>query len=235
MSYKLNPFTGKLDLTSRDGTNGSTWYSGTTVPSAGLGADGDFYLRTTTSDVYVKTSGAWAIDVNIKGDQGNPGVSGISGAFTQPFSGTTSVVVNHNFNAYPIVQVIDTGGSALIPQSIVNTDTNNFTVTFDAATSGNIIASIGGVSTDVKTKGTSYTLTGTDAMILADGEITLSLPAPSGLQGKTYNIKKINADGIPVTVDTVGTATIDGQNSWDILAKYTTLTVFSDATNWHII
>ncbi len=48
-----------------DGTNGATWLSGTGAPSSGLGADNDFYLDTTTKNVYKKTSGAWAVICNL--------------------------------------------------------------------------------------------------------------------------------------------------------------------------
>lgn len=37
-----------------DGTPGTIWYHGTTVPVQGTGIQGDFYLNTTTSDVYCK-------------------------------------------------------------------------------------------------------------------------------------------------------------------------------------
>lgn len=63
-----------------NGTNGATWLSGTTVPSTGLGVVGDFYLRTTTQDVYKKTGEAiWSLEVNIKGSTGATGESGKEG------------------------------------------------------------------------------------------------------------------------------------------------------------
>jgi hypothetical protein len=44
-----------------DGTNGSTWFHGTAAPPANtIGVDGDFYLNTSTFDVYVKAAGTWA-------------------------------------------------------------------------------------------------------------------------------------------------------------------------------
>jgi hypothetical protein len=51
------------------GWNGSQWapagvYAGSGVPASGLGADGDYYLRTdtpgtTNQRIYVKSAGAW--------------------------------------------------------------------------------------------------------------------------------------------------------------------------------
>jgi hypothetical protein len=60
------------------GGNGTVWYVGAAVPGGALGRTGDFYLRTTTDDIYVKGSdGAWTIVLNIKG---NPGADGTSGS-----------------------------------------------------------------------------------------------------------------------------------------------------------
>lgn len=56
-----------------DGADGATWYNGSGAPSAGLGANGDYYLNNDTDDVYFKASGTWSIIANIKGDTG-PGV-----------------------------------------------------------------------------------------------------------------------------------------------------------------
>jgi hypothetical protein len=35
------------------------WYTGSRVPSNSLGNDGDFYLRSSTGDLYQKASGSW--------------------------------------------------------------------------------------------------------------------------------------------------------------------------------
>jgi Collagen triple helix repeat (20 copies) len=66
--------------TSGGGGSGSTWYEGAGAPSAGTGADGDFYLNTSNGDVYQKASGAWGTAVgNIAGPQGPQGPTGPQG------------------------------------------------------------------------------------------------------------------------------------------------------------
>lgn len=56
------------------GTNGKTILSGSAVPSAGTGTDGDFYIRTTTSEIYgPKTAGAWGSPTPLKGAEGAEG------------------------------------------------------------------------------------------------------------------------------------------------------------------
>jgi hypothetical protein len=167
--------------------------------------------------------------------QGNPGVSGISGAFEQPFTTVTGVTVTHNFNAYPVVQVIDNGLAVLISYSVTHTNPNVLVVTFNAITSGYVICTLGGVSTTVVTKNSDYTILSTDNLILVNAACTITLPATAGLQGKTYNIKHITTDGISVIVNTSGGATIDGELSKTMIAKNTNLTVFTDGSQWYII
>lgn len=58
------------------GTAGSVWYNGSGAPGVGLGVNGDYYLDTATSDVYYKSSGSWAVIVNIKGATGAAGANG---------------------------------------------------------------------------------------------------------------------------------------------------------------
>ncbi len=56
------------------------WQSGAGAPSGGTGNDGDYYLNTTTGDVYLKTAGAWGASlVTLKGTNGSTWYGG-SGA-----------------------------------------------------------------------------------------------------------------------------------------------------------
>lgn len=53
---------------------GSVWYSGTAAPST-LHNNGDYYLRTSTGDVYEQVSGAWGSPIeNLVGPTGTAGV-----------------------------------------------------------------------------------------------------------------------------------------------------------------
>jgi hypothetical protein len=69
-------------LTGNAGANGATWYSGSGAPASGLGVNGDQYLRTDTSDVYLKATGSWSISCNIKGLTGDTGAQGSAGSST---------------------------------------------------------------------------------------------------------------------------------------------------------
>ncbi len=62
--------TGAQGPQGEQGADGSTWLSGETAPANTAGKDGDYYLDTTTSNVYKKADGAWSIILNIKGEEG---------------------------------------------------------------------------------------------------------------------------------------------------------------------
>ncbi|MFA6566722.1 MAG: hypothetical protein WCS96_00780, partial [Victivallales bacterium] len=63
-----------------DGVDGATWRSGSAVPDNGVGTDGDFYFRDTTSDVYLRSAGTYSIICNNKGLPGDPGADGANGS-----------------------------------------------------------------------------------------------------------------------------------------------------------
>jgi hypothetical protein len=172
---------------------------------------------------------------DILAQMGNPGVSGLTGAVTTPFTNQTSVTVNHNFGGYPAVQVIDDNGAVLIPLTIVHASVNAFTVTFAISTSGNIVCTIGGVSSAVVTKSSDYTIVANDNLINVLAACTITLPLTSGLQGKKYYIKHIANNGDAVIVNTTGSKTIDGDSTKTLVVKYSCMLVFTDGTNWFIL
>jgi len=59
-----------------DGLNANQILSGAGAPAAALGNDNDFYLDTANGDYYKKTTGSWAVVINLKGADGNDGVDG---------------------------------------------------------------------------------------------------------------------------------------------------------------
>lgn len=71
---------GAQGATGAAGADGKTWYSGSGAPSDASGVDGDFYLNTTTYDVFKKAAGTWGTAVlNIKGATGATGATGAAG------------------------------------------------------------------------------------------------------------------------------------------------------------
>ncbi len=63
------------------GTNGKTVLNGTANPTIGNGVDGDFYINTTTKQLFgPKASGAWGSGTSLIGPAGATGSQGIQGA-----------------------------------------------------------------------------------------------------------------------------------------------------------
>ncbi len=80
------------------GTNGSQWFVGTDAPSPSTPAgavDGDFYLDTSTNNVYRKSGGAWSYLATLKGPAGPIGPQGLPGA---GFNETGNLFLNNGTN-----------------------------------------------------------------------------------------------------------------------------------------
>ncbi len=68
-------------LNSADANSGfaSRWHSGTSLPNDDDAFSGDFYLDTSTGDVYQKNENTWQLTMNITGPQGETGAVGAQG------------------------------------------------------------------------------------------------------------------------------------------------------------
>jgi hypothetical protein len=71
----------------------TTWRNGAGAPAVSLGTDGDYYLNTTTGDVYLRSASVYAIVGNIKGSAGSAGGAGLNGAPSPPFRHTGDYVI----------------------------------------------------------------------------------------------------------------------------------------------
>ncbi|HEY5815534.1 MAG TPA: hypothetical protein VIS95_04250 [Solirubrobacterales bacterium] len=83
--------TGPTGTNGTNGADGKTVLSGTTVPGAGLGTNGDFYIRTSTSEIYgPKAAGAWGSPTALKGANGAAGATGPTGPEGSPWVAGTA-------------------------------------------------------------------------------------------------------------------------------------------------
>lgn len=88
------------------------------------------------------------------------------------------------------------------------------------------------------TKTSSYTITSTDTVIFADatsGNVTITLPAASGLAGYRFYVKRIDSATNTVTVSRSGSDTIDGLTSFTLDMQYTAFAVVSNGSAWYIL
>lgn len=67
------------------------------------------------------------------------------------------------------------------------------------------------------------------------GTITITLPTAVGINGKVYTIKKMDAGGTTLTVNTTSSQTIDGSTSITVRGQYNSMMVVSDNSKWVII
>lgn len=115
--------------------------------------------------------------------------------------------------------------------------------TYTLTTSGTVTLTgqliVAGVRTAVRTLTAAATLTTTDYTIFANttaGGFTLTLPTAVGVNGRTYEIKKISNDGNTLTIATTSGQTIDGAASFATTATTRpSFTFKSDGANWWIV
>lgn len=75
--------------TGASGKDGATWTSGTQDPDASQGASGDYYLNTTTYDLYLKGATSWTKIGNLKGAKGDKGDSAVGIVYASEIDGNT--------------------------------------------------------------------------------------------------------------------------------------------------
>lgn len=169
------------------GTPGSTWLSGTTVPAAGTGVNGDFYLNTTTSDVYKKTSGAWAVVVNIKGPTGATGAAGTNGATWLSGSGVPASATGANGDFYLNTATSDvykktSGAWAIVVNIKGNAGTNGSTWLSGSGVPGSNLGANGDLYLNTATSDVYLKTSGTWAIITnikgAPGDVAAAAQAP---------------------------------------------------------
>ncbi len=88
------------------------------------------------------------------------------------------------------------------------------------------------------TQTTNYTITSSDTVIFANatsGNVTITIPAASGLAGYRFYIKRVDGSANTVTVQRSGSDTIDGMTSFTLDLQYTALAVVSNGSAWYIL
>lgn len=89
----------------------------------------------------------------------------------------------------------------------------------------------------VQTITTSYTATKDDYLFLLSpiaGGMVLTLPDPTGLSGKHFAVKKI-VSGHTVTIDTTGTAKIDGADTHSISTQWAAHEIVTDGIDYFLM
>lgn len=103
---------------------------------------------------------------------------------------------------------------------------------------GSLVRGIKPFGQALTSKTADYTVTANDEIILVDssgGLVTLTLPAVSGLSGKTYTIVKTDAAAIAVVIDGNSAELISGQLTQAIQEQFGVMRIICDGTAWYII
>lgn len=151
-----------------------------------------------------------------------PDCSGTGKALTySPTSGTFQFGCNSNFVSATSTNVWSGGNT------YQSSSTFNGAVRFS---SGVVVSTVGVTG--------NYTATSTDTVIMANcsSACTVTLPTASGIGGRSYTVKMLNAASAGnVTVGTTSSQTIDGVTTQVLFMQYTSITVISDGSNWSIL
>ncbi len=164
---------------------------------------------------------------------------GVSGAVFEYFSGGWKDAVSWDYNSFDVnpeehdrdfTVGWDSGQAFFIDGATGNVGINTPTPSSKLEIGGSI-------SLPISEKTTNYTLTISDYTILLDGTsstVTATLPAASGITGRIYNIKCIDATN-QCDVNPNASEEIDGDSANFILNKDEVITIQSDGSNWWII
>ncbi|MDG1516992.1 MAG: hypothetical protein P8Q42_03105, partial [Flavobacteriales bacterium] len=94
----------------------------------------------------------------------------------------------------------------------------------------------GSMGLKVTTITSATTLDQTHNVVLCNtGSYTVTLPAAASNTGKVYYIKNIDSDGDYFTIDGNSTETIDGDETFELLAYNHAVRIISDGSGWHVI
>ncbi|NML19941.1 hypothetical protein HHL16_03600 [Pseudoflavitalea sp. G-6-1-2] len=156
-------------------------------------------------------------------------------------NGTDSILLNVP-DASPTARGVVTHTAQTIAGTKTFQDSTKAATSLIVGSNGNANSTTqltGSLSMGIRTTTSSGSITGTDNTVLANtssGAITLTLPAPSGLTGRIYTIKKIGNGGIDNALTITPTsATIDGGTNYIIYNDWTFVTIQTDGSNWFII
>ncbi len=211
-------------------TNGSgvtSW-----VPQSGGGAFNSITSGTNTTAAMVVGSGA---TLSATGTGTITATAIAVGGITGLGTGVATFLATPS-SANLITAVTDETGSGSL---VFATSPTLVTPVLGTPSSGTLSSCTGQPKLSVTAKTTTYLATSTDDVITvsAASSWTLSLPTASGITGKTYWIKKTDANSTAnfVTIDPNGSETIDGLTTYPMYTQNETLCLTSNGTNWIII
>jgi hypothetical protein len=150
------------------------------------------------------------------------------------FTAQTSIVVNHNFGAFPAINTLDSTGNIIVANNIQHTSINSFTITFTQAESGTIIATVGSPqASNFRTVTGDSTTTVNDKIVKCTGSGSIiTLHSAASLEAQELNID--NASDTNIFLIPSGSETIEDEATQTIPPE-SKPQLYSDGVNWRFI
>lgn len=235
----------------------ATSSGGITISSTG-GAGGITSLNglTTSTQTFATSTAANTYTIGSTGSTHTFTIPSNVGFFTNDAGYVTSSPTGANPTAQVGLSAVNgsastflrSDGAPALDQSIAPTWTGAHTWSATSTFNGNVgigtsipsstLHLAGSLSVAVRTITATTTPTATDFLLLANATssaITINLPSATGVNGRTYVIKKTDASVNIVTIDASGTETIDGGLTFVLRDQNEAITIVSDNANWFII
>ncbi len=230
--------------TGTQGAAGRSLLNGTVDPGPATGKDGDFYINTSTYDIFgPKSFGNWGVGTSIVGPQGligPTGPQGVQGAEGKTILNgiiTPTAGIGKDSDFY-----INTATSLLYGPKTSGAWGSGLSLigpagTYTAGRGITIATGVISASHAVATITSNTTLDDTYSVVLCNNSSAFSVTLPSsvGITGRIYTIKNINT-GI-VTINTTSSQTIDAAVSGALRldVKNNLIQLVSDGANWSVV
>ena len=200
----------------------------------------DFLQVAHNSDGTLQTTALRTAGAELTANKGQPsGYAGLTGSGLVPTGQLgTGVAGSGNFLRGDGTWATPSGGSSTLASDTdvsITSPTNNQILTYNGGLSK--WTNQGANQHSVVIKSSSYNLTTSDEVILADattGPLTMTLPTATG-NTNIYDIKKVDSSGNTVTISASGGQTIDGGTTAVIKVQYASVSVAAAGSNWYVI
>ena len=135
--------------------SGTVWYTGSGVPSATVGIDGDHYIDSVLNGVYTKVQGLWQLDFVLKGTTGSQGTGLAQGGSVRQVLASVGSGAANTWRSLVLSDITQALGSAVLASEsdTLQSVTDRGAVTGQAMTITNTVDSVSVSTGSVRVSG----------------------------------------------------------------------------------